>query len=504
MSSQTPRYPAPPHSGTISNPSFSQVPQGCNNPQQLNSKAHGNNYQTMDFNAMPPTTPPRTPRRTQQGPPNSARISAVQDSASKPKSNRRNRPKNVNTSPSAKLSERTTPPLTGHSSNMPRSTRPISTPSAAAFAGPTFHASPAPSALPLPSFYSKSVPESPGMQALQKPCKEQTASSSSNSPTSSIAKAQVPLPAREESPLDFIFNAHREESRARSASGSGGPFEPPASSPQNKIITPVSNNLGPTRGHFSGGSASSLFAMELDGNNSPGKPIGAAFSTPYTERINAARSSSFESPQQSADRSQALKEFLFSQQSPQQQSSLNGFTFPDVRKPLTSQRTTSTPLRGAQNSYPRQYEPASTAVPRTGNRSSGLRQEVPFVTPTKILSESPYYPDTHSDQSSASFRAMRGIPSQPQCYENMSMSNVMSQGPPPAIPFITSSGTSSDLRGMEDNLRRLLKLGDPEASSTSNAVSGVGNLPAASTSVPNYVGGRAPPMNGLHNGVMGS
>jgi hypothetical protein len=40
----------------------------------------------------------------------------------------------------------------------------------------------------------------------------------------------------------------------------------------------------------------------------------------------------------------------------------------------------------------------------------------------------------------------------------------------------------------------------------SNISSGItsGNLPAATASVPNYVGGRPPPMNGVHNGVTGS
>jgi len=61
----------------------------------------------------------------------------------------------------------------------------------------------------------------------------------------------------------------------------------------------------------------------------------------------------------------------------------------------------------------------------------------------------------------------------------------------------TSKNTGADLQGMEDSLRRILKMdsvGSP----------GPGKLPAATASVPNYVGGRPPPMNGMHNGVMGS
>jgi hypothetical protein len=62
-----------------------------------------------------------------------------------------------------------------------------------------------------------------------------------------------------------------------------------------------------------------MFAMELDGPNSPGTPFGPAFSTPYSERINAARAgkNSTMSPdqintQQSMDRTEALKAYLFS------------------------------------------------------------------------------------------------------------------------------------------------------------------------------------------------
>jgi hypothetical protein len=54
---------------------------------------------------------------------------------------------------------------------------------------------------------------------------------------------------------------------------------------------------------------------------------------------------------------------------------------------------------------------------------------------------------------------------------------------------------------MEDSLRKILKL-DPSGSS--EITGQIGSMPAASVSVPNYVGGRPPPMNGMHNGVMGS
>ena len=55
---------------------------------------------------------------------------------------------------------------------------------------------------------------------------------------------------------------------------------------------------------------------------------------------------------------------------------------------------------------------------------------------------------------------------------------------------------SSDL-----SLRKILKL---DSAGNSGVAGQVGSMPAAAVSVPNYVGGRPPPMNGMHNGVMGS
>jgi hypothetical protein len=55
---------------------------------------------------------------------------------------------------------------------------------------------------------------------------------------------------------------------------------------------------------------------------------------------------------------------------------------------------------------------------------------------------------------------------------------------------------------MEDSLKRILKL-EP-AADTSVTAPGIGRMPEAAVSVPNYVGGRVPPMNGMHKGVMGS
>lgn len=519
MSSQTPIYPVHQQAfNTVNRPLSSNSVQEHNaqHPAQyFNMQAHGSNFQSMDFNAQTiPTTPPRTPQRSEHNRNNNTRLQNMPESSSKSKQKNKHRPKHVSTSSTTISADRKTPPLTNQSSNMPQSTRPISTPSTAAYAGPTFHASPAPSALPIPSFYSKSVPESPGINALLKARKDAVPSSGGNSPSPPAVKATATTLGREESPLDFIFNAHREE-RVRSATGSGGPFDLPAVSPQNRNMTPVSNHHQPSRSpHFSGGASSSMFAMDLDGNTSPGKPYGPAFSTPYSERINAARttsSSDQDSQSPSLDRSQALKDFLFSQ-SPKQQTP-RPVSFQDIPKQSpTGTRTSSTPLRAHHNSYPRHHEGHGSTLPRTGNRASGLRREVE-ITPTKITPESLARSSVpHYDMPVTPSRTSRVEPPLETFTENTPSNHAYQQYAQPSFHMPTSSG-ATDLRGMEDSLRRILKL-EPvsdqnslqghENKSIDDVNTGLGNMPAATASVPNYVGGRAPPMNGLHNGVMGS
>lgn len=80
-----------------------------------------------------------------------------------------------------------------------------------AYAGPTFHASPAPSALPIPKFLSRSVPAktAPGPPT---PPPDNTSGSDSPSPSPSPSRAPIAIPARhEDSPLDMLFRADKAE-----------------------------------------------------------------------------------------------------------------------------------------------------------------------------------------------------------------------------------------------------------------------------------------------------
>lgn len=126
----------------------------------------------------------------------------------------------------------------------------------AAYAGPTFHASPAPSALPIPKFVSKSVPPKTRSGPPTPPPDE--GSDSGSSPSPSPSRAPIPVPTRhQDSPLDMLFKADRAE---RARTGNYSPASAPFSSPNQH-----SGNARPQ--HVKQDSYSSLnapFPIELD------------------------------------------------------------------------------------------------------------------------------------------------------------------------------------------------------------------------------------------------
>jgi hypothetical protein len=210
--------------------------------------------------------------------------------------------------------------------------------SAAAFAGATFHASPAPSSLPIPSFLTRASVGSPAHRSAARGTSEEPSPpvTDSEAPTP-VTRPTVSLAPREESPLDFFFRADRAEKekarRASSANGlvtAPGPFSPPPQGPSatrgparvsKEPFSEPPRRLGVQRLASSGISTS-----ELDGD--PSSSMGPAFSTPYQDRIRAARSAEkhsalqqplqTQSPQQtpttqqtSSDKAEALKRYLF-------------------------------------------------------------------------------------------------------------------------------------------------------------------------------------------------
>jgi hypothetical protein len=125
-----------------------------------------------------------------------------------------------------------------------------------AYAGPTFHASPAPSALPIPKFLSRSVPA----KTIARPPtpSEESSGSSSSSPVPSPSRQPIAVPARhQDSPLDMLFKADRAE-RARNANCSPpSSFSSPSDYSSNERLHHAKQN--------SYSSMNAVFPIELDG-----------------------------------------------------------------------------------------------------------------------------------------------------------------------------------------------------------------------------------------------
>jgi Proline-rich nuclear receptor coactivator motif len=144
-----------------------------------------------------------------------------------------------------------------------------STPIKQAYAGPTFHQSPAASALPMPSFYSKSVPSASAVKPSTQAITEQNDLDARGGFTN---KEDSPT-KRETTPLDFLFEAAK---KARDT--------PRGQSPSHLSVrtgSPASRSPAPRE-------ADSVFPFELDGASNPGED-GSPFATPYKDRMESLR-----------------------------------------------------------------------------------------------------------------------------------------------------------------------------------------------------------------------
>lgn len=149
-----------------------------------------------------------------------------------------------------------------------------------AYAGPTFHASPAPSSLPMPKFFSKSVPDINKAKGLATMMANEAAESdlspesSEGSPSQEKAERSNQQP-REESPLDIFFKADREEkARARQGSSESPYLREILNSQAARTLRPATGSPSPVRHHSrhdTGSSTNGLFPLELEDGNSEGQ-----------------------------------------------------------------------------------------------------------------------------------------------------------------------------------------------------------------------------------------
>ncbi|CAM1510317.1 Fc.00g006520.m01.CDS01 [Cosmosporella sp. VM-42] len=291
--------------------------QGRNVGRSGAQKAYASENDAVNFDLSHYEGVPRTPQKQDL---NSPALNGTQPN-SKQRTRNKPRAKNVPTSPESGHPGRHTPPQT---------TASMKSTTGAAFAGATFHASPAPSALPMPSFFAKPSTDSPSSKPNQDVVQEPSPPTDTDIPTPSHPSS---MPQNRESPLDFMFRAHRQEvERQRRESSAHSPRQPPPTiisplsrSPFEPTSVPKASTLPPTARSQVRLRPTGIEHAELDGT--PGRPMGPAFSTPYQERIKAARStSSHSAPIQDQgqhlseltqeDPTEALKKFLFSGPAP--------------------------------------------------------------------------------------------------------------------------------------------------------------------------------------------
>ncbi|KAF3479802.1 uncharacterized protein GIQ15_06778 [Arthroderma uncinatum] len=354
------------------------------------------------------------------------------------------------------------------------------------YAGPTFHASPAPSALPIPSFFSKSVPETdyPTSDDLQDD------SPDSDPGNTTPTKANNTLLAQQEagtaSPLDFLFKAARQ---ARTTN-------PLSELEDSRASTPPSRNVMRSQQH-EGQANSGLFPLELEGSDARSSPIGPSFATSYRDRMNALRATSPgkqpASTQESEAKikSEALKNLLLNptaqraaSASPRltDQSNPAGNSFrmsgeygiryasgPTSPVPFTH---SGRPL-GTRNehgpesnsSVPQQYLASLCAQPHRAP-SSSLRTVV-----------SPTSPVTPPRQRSARYTQLSSAPPAHQSYHG-SPGGFVSPTPNRTMPPLSATPPArngapprldaTETKRMEDDLRRILKLNVGDGRSPNN------------------------------------
>lgn len=447
------------------------TPKGSRNnrrPQKKNMTPHA---QKPALLSTPPSSPPQnmSPGVIQMDPSNDFNSSKKKPmrSGKKPRDNK--------ASPA---------PHSGHHSNgynsgprytptHPAVTSPQTKPSAA-YAGPTFHASPAPSALPIPSFFSKSAPdgnlpppiETDSDDAEVDPEQEVTPSKPRN--RNNQFKGEEPKP----SPLDFLFKAAVQARDLKSTS-----------TPEvNKVLQSPQTEPRAVRPNPDG-----MFAFEMGNSDySRNSHIGPSFAPSYQDRMNALRPSS---TPQSSDmgeeerriKTEELKHLLLNpppQKPPSSAYASNEYAGSFGPRPsnvppyATPMRTSSGPqLTLSHGSFSPQQQQQQQQIPQNTGRPhyqypthshSPLRREVDLVPPPSM----PPYRGPVSNSASN-----RGSPAP---YGNPYMANSQRQRSGYASPQPSRASASFqmpvnspspsrvvDTRQIENDIRRVLKLDTP-------------------------------------------
>lgn len=453
----------------------------------------------LTHDVFAPETPPR-PHSMYEGSAKGRNTSSDGKQDTSPRRKNPTKPQN----PKHKLPSK--PPPNGESSLVarPNTMTPVrasETPSKA-YAGPTFHASPAASSLPLPKFFSKSVPnvdKSTSLKSMMEQEALDTTSGSEGSPFMEDAKPLHDHRDREESPLDLFFQADR-EAKAKSnmealANGlSHNMHHSPAVSGVRKYDSSPcrsSSGLRHHARHHTDSSMGEMFPLEMDGTvrgneNDHSQPSKAAERVTNTDRSASAASEAWteEQLQEEHRRAQtlALKKLLYSPrpQSPVSSSTplgnhgspspkatnrhgspaLNRSNPPARASALGSDNTNRDQRQAALLALAQKQIPSTNGFTNQRPPSSSLRKEM-MAPVSPGPSHTPEFPMTptpsrvHNTHTSTYPQDRRSAPS------NGSISPFGSYSPsnlPQPRSDNAPNTTSPTTKSMEDDLRRILKL----------------------------------------------
>ncbi|KAJ5641549.1 hypothetical protein N7490_005549 [Penicillium lividum] len=434
---------------TQSQPPTPKGPRNNNNRRPLPKKSTTPHTQNMALLNTPPSSPPRhmSPAVVAT---DSSTFNNVHSKKKPPRSGKK--PKDMNRGePTPNGSN-----VNGSNGHRHTSSRSNVTPHAkdSAYAGPTFHASPAPSALPMPSFFSKSLPESDLATTLE--TDSDTADTEGDVETTpSKPRARPPQPAADEpkpTPLDFLFKA------AVQARQSNPMSSPEASSrvrsPQTEPKLAQSNPPG------------GMFAFEMGPENGRASKIGPSFAPSYQDRMTAFRSSSspsiqsVESDEQRRLKTAELKHLLLnprpqkSSGSAAPESPAHYGTSPHVNANIPPYATPTRVNSGPPAPINRGYSP-QMQMPHHG-------YPYPYASgPPVRNTESPLRREYHAPSPGAYGNHYMGHTPGPAA---MPPTNYISPQPEyatAAFQMSTHSGSPSrpvDTKKMEDDLRRILNL----------------------------------------------
>ncbi|KAJ5080998.1 hypothetical protein N7456_013708 [Penicillium angulare] len=357
-------------------------------------------------------------------------------------------------------------------------------PKDSAYAGPTFHASPAPSALPIPSFFSKSLPESDLAPTIETDSDSPDMDGDHETTPSKPRSRPTPQPTANEpkpTPLDFLFKAAVQARQSNNHMGS-----PESTS---RVCSPQTDSKA-LHSNPPGG----LFPFDMDSaEQSRASSIGPSFAPSYQDRMKALRptnsgpAQSSETEEQRRMKTEQLKHLLLNP--PAQKSASASVSppqeyqhpansnygarargHPNIPHYATPMRTNSGPAATVSRTYsPAQYQQMPNMSPGPNNAGrplhpyanghhnvngrnldSPLRREMPF---THSHSNGPSpgpYGNAYMGHVSAPNVAPPNNYVSPQPQYATAAFKMPTNSPSPSKPV--------DTKKMEDDLRRILKL----------------------------------------------